>query len=40
MAFGGFKQSGDDREDVLEGVLPFLETKAVIPDSALAAYRN
>jgi aldehyde dehydrogenase (NAD+) len=30
MAFGGFKQSGIGREGGREGVLPFLETKAVI----------
>jgi aldehyde dehydrogenase (NAD+) len=30
MAFGGFKQSGIGREGVLEGVLPFLETKSII----------
>jgi aldehyde dehydrogenase (NAD+) len=32
MAFGGFKQSGIGREGGKEGVLPFLETKAVILD--------
>jgi acyl-CoA reductase-like NAD-dependent aldehyde dehydrogenase len=30
MAFGGFKQSGIGREGGKEGMLPFLETKAVI----------
>lgn len=30
MAFGGFKQSGIGREGGREGLLPFLETKAVI----------
>jgi aldehyde dehydrogenase (NAD+) len=30
MAFGGFKQSGIGREGGKEGLLPFLETKAVI----------
>ena len=32
MAFGGFKQSGIGREGGKEGLLPFLETKAVILD--------
>jgi aldehyde dehydrogenase (NAD+) len=40
MAFGRFKQSGVGRESVLQGVLPFLETKAVILDGAPADYRN
>jgi aldehyde dehydrogenase (NAD+) len=30
MSFGGFKQSGIRREGGKEGLLPFLETKAVI----------
>jgi acyl-CoA reductase-like NAD-dependent aldehyde dehydrogenase len=30
MSFGGFKQSGIGREGGKEGLLPFLETKAVI----------
>ena len=33
MAFGGFKQSGIGREGGKEGLLPFLETKAVILDA-------
>jgi aldehyde dehydrogenase (NAD+) len=32
MAFGGFKQSGIGREGGTEGLLPYLETKAVILD--------
>jgi acyl-CoA reductase-like NAD-dependent aldehyde dehydrogenase len=32
IAFGGFKQSGIGREGGKEGLLPFLETKAVILD--------
>jgi acyl-CoA reductase-like NAD-dependent aldehyde dehydrogenase len=40
MAFGGFKQSGIGREGVLEGVLPFLETKSVILDGPPAGYRD
>jgi len=30
LAFGGFKQSGVGREGGVEGLLPYLETKAVI----------
>jgi aldehyde dehydrogenase (NAD+) len=30
MSFGGCKQSGISREGGKEGLLPFLETKAVI----------
>ena len=40
IAFGGFKQSGLGREGGTEGLLPFLETKTVILDSAPARYRN
>jgi acyl-CoA reductase-like NAD-dependent aldehyde dehydrogenase len=38
MAFGGFKQSGIGREGGKEGLLPFLETKAVILEGRPAAY--
>ncbi len=38
MAFGGFKQSGIGREGVKEGLLPFLETKAVILEGRPKAY--
>jgi acyl-CoA reductase-like NAD-dependent aldehyde dehydrogenase len=38
MAFGGFKQSGIGREGGKEGLLPFLETKAVILEERPAAY--
>jgi len=38
MAFGGFKQSGIGREGGREGLLPFLETKAVILEERPAAY--
>src|SRR5438552_2363957 len=40
MAFGGFKQSGIGREGGKEGLLPFLETKAVILEERPAAYRS
>jgi aldehyde dehydrogenase (NAD+) len=33
IAFGGFKQSGIGREGSTEGLMPFLETKAVVLDS-------
>ncbi len=32
MGFGGFKQSGIGREGGIEGLLPFLETKALVLD--------
>ena len=38
MSFGGFKQSGIGREGGKEGLLPFLETKAVILEGTPAAY--
>lgn len=38
MAFGGFKQSGIGREGGKEGLLPFLETKAVILEGTPNAY--
>jgi aldehyde dehydrogenase (NAD+) len=38
MAFGGFKQSGIGREGGKEGLLPFLETKAVILEGRPEAY--
>jgi acyl-CoA reductase-like NAD-dependent aldehyde dehydrogenase len=38
MAFGGFKQSGIGREGGKEGLLPFLETKAVILEERPGAY--
>jgi acyl-CoA reductase-like NAD-dependent aldehyde dehydrogenase len=38
MSFGGFKQSGIGREGGTEGLLPFLETKAVILEARPAAY--
>jgi aldehyde dehydrogenase (NAD+) len=38
MAFGGFKQSGIGREGGKEGLLPFLETKAVILDGTPRQY--
>ncbi len=40
MAFGGFKQSGIGREGGKEGLLPFLETKTVILDSAPSGYET
>jgi aldehyde dehydrogenase (NAD+) len=38
MAFGGFKQSGIGREGGIDGLLPFLETKAVILEGVPTAY--
>jgi acyl-CoA reductase-like NAD-dependent aldehyde dehydrogenase len=38
MAFGGFKQSGMGREGGREGLLPFLETKAVILEERPSGY--
>ncbi|GAA4554612.1 aldehyde dehydrogenase [Pseudonocardia xishanensis] len=41
VAFGGFKQSGLGREGGREGLLPYLETKTVVPDPrdpALSSY--
>ncbi len=38
MSFGGFKQSGIGREGGKEGLLPFLETKAVILEARPDAY--
>ncbi|MEZ5734226.1 MAG: aldehyde dehydrogenase [Novosphingobium sp.] len=32
LAFGGFKQSGIGREGGIEGLMPFLETKAILID--------
>jgi aldehyde dehydrogenase (NAD+) len=40
MAFGGFKQSGIGREGGREGLLPYLETKAVILEGKPANYRQ
>ena len=40
MAFGGFKQSGIGREGGTEGLLPFLETKAVILEGRPAGYEG
>ena len=40
IAFGGFKQSGIGREGGKEGLLPFLETKTVILDSAPSGYET
>jgi aldehyde dehydrogenase (NAD+) len=34
IGFGGFKQSGIGREGGVEGLLPFLESKTIILDSA------
>jgi acyl-CoA reductase-like NAD-dependent aldehyde dehydrogenase len=38
IAFGGFKQSGVGREGGVEGLLPYLETKTVILESAPSTY--
>jgi aldehyde dehydrogenase (NAD+) len=40
IGFGGFKQSGIGREGGREGLLPYLETKAVILDEPPTKYRN
>jgi acyl-CoA reductase-like NAD-dependent aldehyde dehydrogenase len=40
IAFGGFKQSGIGREGGTEGLLPFLETKAVLLDAWPAHLAN
>jgi aldehyde dehydrogenase (NAD+) len=40
MAFGGFKQSGIGREGGIEGLLPYLETKAVILEGRPARYEG
>jgi aldehyde dehydrogenase (NAD+) len=40
MAFGGFKQSGIGREGGIEGLLPYLETKAVILEARPARYEE
>jgi aldehyde dehydrogenase (NAD+) len=40
IAFGGFKQSGIDREGGREGLLPFLETKTVILEGRPADYKD
>jgi acyl-CoA reductase-like NAD-dependent aldehyde dehydrogenase len=39
IAFGGFKQSGIGREGGVEGLLPYLETKTMIFESAPTAAR-
>ncbi len=40
MGHGGFKQSGIGREGGLDGLLPFLESKAVLLDSPTARYAD
>lgn len=40
IAFGGFKQSGIGREGSTEGLLPYLEVKAVILDDVPTQYRD
>ena len=40
MGHGGFKQSGIGREGGVDGLLPFLESKAVLLDSPTARYRQ
>ncbi|MEJ7927493.1 aldehyde dehydrogenase [Sphingobium sp. AN641] len=37
LGFGGFKQSGVGREGGIEGLLPYLESKAVVMDDAIAS---
>jgi hypothetical protein len=40
MAFGGFKQSGIGREGGIEGLLGYLETKAVILEGTPSNYQD
>jgi aldehyde dehydrogenase (NAD+) len=40
MGHGGFKQSGIGREGGVDGLLPFLESKAVLLDGPTAAYQD
>jgi aldehyde dehydrogenase (NAD+) len=40
MGHGGFKQSGIGREGGIDGLLPFLESKAMLLDSPTARYRD
>ncbi len=40
MGHGGFKQSGIGREGGVDGLLPFLESKAVLLDGPTAAYQG
>jgi aldehyde dehydrogenase (NAD+) len=40
MGHGGFKQSGIGREGGVEGLLPFLESKAILLDDRTARYRG
>ncbi len=40
MGHGGFKQSGIGREGGIDGLLPFLESKAILLDGPTASYRD
>jgi len=40
MGHGGFKQSGIGREGGVDGLLPFLESKAVLLDGPIARYHQ
>jgi len=41
MGHGGFKRSGIGRESGgVDGLLPFLESKAVLPDGPAARYQG
>jgi len=40
MGHGGFKQSGIGREGGIDGLLPFLESKAMLLDEPTARYRS
>src|SRR5580693_5519770 len=40
MGHGGFKQSGIGREGGVDGLLPFLESKAMLLDGPTAAYQG
>jgi acyl-CoA reductase-like NAD-dependent aldehyde dehydrogenase len=40
MGHGGFKQSGIGREGGIDGLLPFLESKAMLLDTPTARYAD
>jgi acyl-CoA reductase-like NAD-dependent aldehyde dehydrogenase len=40
VSFGGFKQSGIGREGGVDGLLPFLESKAMLLDGPTSRYSD
>jgi aldehyde dehydrogenase (NAD+) len=40
MGFGGFKQSGIGREGGVQGLMPFLESKAMLLDGPTSRYSD